>query len=245
MRMPFVSRWFWPSRSSSTCLLIRPKRTGRPWLIPLLCRKAGVPETDAQGPITSHRARPTITSRLYNAREPMSIWDLKEWLGHRHLASTEYYVKPTPTKLAKAYTDAEYFKRNLRRVAVLIDREAVKGGAAAAGAAWQYYDLGHGYCTYDFFEQCPHRMACAKCSFYVAKESSRAQLLEAKANLQRMMRDIPLHEEERAAVEDGLAAVERLYIQLMDVPTPAGPTPRELRDGTRRELPVLQTPATS
>jgi hypothetical protein len=24
------------------------------------------------------------------------------------------------------------------------------------------YDLRHGYCTYDFFEQCPDRMACAK-----------------------------------------------------------------------------------
>ncbi len=28
------------------------------------------------------------------------------------MASTEYYVKPTPTKLAKSYTDAEYFQRN-------------------------------------------------------------------------------------------------------------------------------------
>jgi len=71
-------------------------------------------------------------------------------------------------------------------------------------------------------------MACAKCSFYVPKESSRAQLLEAKANLQRMKREIPL-QEERAAVEDGLIAVERLYERLIDVPTPAGPTPRELK----------------
>lgn len=211
-------------------------------LIPLLCRKAGVPEADAQGKITSHRARSTITSQLYNAREPMSVWDLKEWLGHRHLASTEYYVKPTPTKLAKSYTDAEYFKRNLRHINVLVDQEAIRSGAAASGQAWKYYDLGHGYCTYDFFEQCPHRMACAKCSFYVAKESSRAQLLEAKANLQRMMQEIPLQEEERAAVEDGLVAVERLYTQLVDVPTPAGPTPRELKSEGRRELPVLLTP---
>ena len=211
-------------------------------LIPLLCRKAGVPETDAQGQITSHRARSTIISQLYNAREPMSIWDLKEWLGHRHLASTEYYIKPTPTKLAKSYTDAEYFKRNLRHIAVLVDQEAIKSGAAASGEAWKYYDLGHGYCTYDFFEQCPHRMACAKCSFYVAKESSRVQLLEAKANLQRMMQEIPLHEEERAAVEEGLVAVEKLYAQLVDVPTPAGPTPRELKNDVRRELPILLTP---
>jgi integrase len=209
-------------------------------LIPMLCRKAGVPVTDAQGPITSHRARSTITSQLYNAREPMSIWDLKEWLGHRHLSSTEHYVKPTPTKLAKSYSDAEYFKRNLRHIAVLVDQEAVKSGAAASGEAWKFYDLGHGYCAYDFFEQCPHRMACVKCSFYVPKESSRAQLLEAKANLLRMTQEIPLQEEERAAVEDGINAVEKLYAQLMDVPTPAGPTPRELKNGVRRELPILR-----
>jgi integrase len=72
-------------------------------LIPLLCQKAGVPLRDTYGKITSHRARSTITSQLYSALEPMSIWDLKEWLGHRRLASTEYYVKPTPTKLAKLH----------------------------------------------------------------------------------------------------------------------------------------------
>ncbi len=36
------------------------------------------------------------------------------------------------------------------------------------------------YCTYTFFEQCPHRMACAKCDFYTPKDSSKAQILEAK-----------------------------------------------------------------
>ncbi len=84
-------------------------------------------------------------------------------------------------------------------------------------------------------------MICAKCQFYVPKESSRAQLLEAKANLQRMMQEIPLREEERAAVEDGLVAVEKLCAKLIDIPTPAGPTPRELTTGGRRELPVLPT----
>jgi hypothetical protein len=44
---------------------------------------------------------------------------------------------------------------------VLIDRDAVQNGTAAAGEPWQYYDLGHGYCTYTFFEQCPPpRAAC-------------------------------------------------------------------------------------
>src|SRR5712692_10247473 len=70
-------------------------------------------------------------------------------------------------------------------------REAVENGAAAAGEPWQYYDLGHGFCSYTFFEQCPHRMACAKCDFYTPKDSSKALLLEAKDNLQRMLAAVP------------------------------------------------------
>ena len=37
----------------------------------------------------------------------------------------------TPTRLAKAYADAGYFARNLRSIEVLIDRDAIVGGAAA------------------------------------------------------------------------------------------------------------------
>ena len=93
---------------------------------------------------------------------------------------------------------------------------------------WKFYDLGHGYCTYDFFDQCPHRMACAKCNFYMPKNSSQAQLLQGKANLLQLRQEIPLNDSELAAVDDGVAAMEKLIEQLADVPTPAGPTPREL-----------------
>jgi Phage integrase family len=54
-------------------------------LIPKLCRKAGVPPFDLRGPITSHRARSTIATQLFNAKEPMSLFELQEWLGHRFL----------------------------------------------------------------------------------------------------------------------------------------------------------------
>jgi hypothetical protein len=197
-------------------------------LIPLLCRKAGVPLADARGRITSHRARATIASQLYNAKEPMTLFELQAWLGHRSPAATQHYARIAPTTLAKAYADAGYFARNVRTIEALVDREAVVSGAAAAGKPWQYFDLGHGYCTYSFFEQCPHRMACARCDFYVPKDSTRAQLLEARVNLQRMLAEIPLTDDERAAVEDGTTAVDRLIDRLTDVPTPAGPTPRQL-----------------
>ncbi len=210
----------------------RGHRIGKTYLnhsiIPLLCEKAGLPRADARGNITSHRARSTIAMQLYNAKEPLSLFDLQEWLGHRDLASTQAYAKKLPTKVAKAYEKAGYFGRNLRTIEVLIDQETIKSGAAAAGAPWRFYDLGHGYCLYDFFDQCPHRMACAKCSFYRPKGSIHAQLLEGKTNLLHMLQEIPLSEEERSAVEDGVEAMEKLCQQLADVPTPAGPTPNQM-----------------
>ncbi|OIJ97520.1 hypothetical protein BIV25_14885 [Streptomyces sp. MUSC 14] len=71
-------------------------------------------------------------------------------------------------------------------------------------------------------------MACARCDFYTPKNSSRGQLLEAKENLQKMPASIPLTDDERAAVDDGHAALDQLLERLTDVPIPAGPTPRQL-----------------
>jgi integrase len=210
-------------------------------IIPALCGKAGVPTCDIRGNITSHRARSTIASQLYNAKEPMTLFELQAWLGHRTPHSTQHYAKITPHTLSKAYSEAGYFARNVRTIEVLIDRDAVTSGAAAAGEPWLHYDLGHGWCTYSFFEQCPHRMACARCDFYTPKDSTKAQLLEASDNLQRMLASIPLTDEERAAVDDGHTAVTALLDRLADIPTPAGPTPRELgTPATVTMLPIVQ-----
>ncbi len=166
----------------------------------------------------------------------MTLFELQAWLGHRSPESTQHYAKITPNTLAKAYNDAGYFARNVRTNEVLVDRDAATSGAAAAGEPWQHYDLGHGFCSYTFFEQCPHRMACARCDFYIPKESSKSQLLQAKSNLQRMLVSIPLTDDEQAAVEDGQAALDQLLRRLVDVPTPAGTTPRQL---TATPLPII------
>src|SRR5262249_12500403 len=42
---------------------------------------------------------------------------------------------------------------------VLIDREAVRSAGATRGEPWQYYDLVHGDCTYDFIDPRPHRLS--------------------------------------------------------------------------------------
>jgi integrase len=201
-------------------------------LIPMLCRKANVAMEDARGPITSHRARATIASQLFNSRDAMSLSELQAWLGHRSPATTQSYVALEPTRLAKAYADAGYFARNARSIEVLIDQDVIKSAAAARGEPWRYYDLGHGLCSYEFFEQCPHRLACPRCDFYQPKGSSLSQLLEAQSTLLRLVQEIPLSQEERAAVDGDLAALDRLTARLADQPTPSGQTPTELRQCT-------------
>ena len=190
-------------------------------LIPILCQKAGVPRTDARGPISSHRARSTIASQLFNAREPMTLFELQAWLGHHSPATTQHYVSTSPTKLAQAYKDAGYFSRNVRAIEVLIDREAITSGAAANGSPWRYYELGHGWCSYEFFDQCPHRMACARCDFYVPKASDRGRWLDTRDGLLKMLQEIPLSDDERAAVDGDVQALNRLLERLKDVPTPS------------------------
>jgi hypothetical protein len=209
-------------------------------LVPLLCRKAGVPREDVRGAITGHRARATIATQLYNAKDPMTLFELQAWLGHSSPSSTQHYARITPLTLTKAYTDAGYFARNVRTIEVLLDRDAITSGQVGTeGGPFEFYDLGHGYCSYSFFEQCPHRMACARCDFYIPKPSSQADLLEAKDGLQRMLVEIPLTEDERAAVEGDEAAVDRLLVRLADTPTPADPPPN--LNVTRAALPTLES----
>jgi len=83
-------------------------------------------------------------------------------------------------------------------------------------------------------------MACAKCDFYAPKDSGKAQLLEARANLQKMRTVIPLTEDEQAAVDDGSAALDRLLDRLADPPTPGGPTSRQIGAPAAAPLPVVE-----
>jgi hypothetical protein len=77
------------------------------------------------------------------------------------------------------------------------------------------------------------------------KRFNERQLLEAKANLVRLRQDIPLADAELSAVEDGLTAYEQLLAKLADVPTPAGPTPRQLGREHLVQLQVGQQPTRS
>lgn len=67
-------------------------------------------------------------------------------------------------------------------------------------------------------------------------------IAEGRANLERLLKEVPLTDDERAAVDDGAEALARLIERLADVPTPAGPSPRELRLNLRSLPMAAETP---
>ena len=168
-------------------------------LIPLLCEKAGIPRSDERGTITSHRARATIATLLYNAPEGLSIFELMQWLGHKSPRTTQSYARVKPTKLAVAYSKAE---RNSRLVEALVDTKADANGDVKV-----YYVLGdHGLCGNPDWASCLYRMACIKCPFFVPKDQ--AQLIEACKTVKRFMEIVELTDEELVAVNDDYHKLE-------------------------------------
>ena len=96
---------------------VRGAQIGKAYLndtvLPALCRKAGIPESDSRGALTSHRARSTIATQLLNAPDQLSFVDPKEWLGHKHFSSIRHYAAILQRRLTAAYHKADYFARLL------------------------------------------------------------------------------------------------------------------------------------
>ena len=72
-----------------------------------------------------------------------------------------------------------------------------------------------------------------------AEGAAKPLFIEGKTGLLRLKQEIPLTEAEVAAVDDGVVAFDKLLTQLVDLPTPAGPTPRQIeRDAASQPTPV-------
>jgi integrase len=180
-------------------------------LIPSLCEKAGIPKKDERGAITSHRARATLATLLYNAPDGLSIFDLKQWLGHKDVSSTQHYARVKPTKLAAVYSKAE---QNSRLVEALVDTKANANGEVKV-----YYVLGdHGLCSNPDWASCLYRMSCIKCPFFVPKE--RVQLIAASKTVKRFMEVVELTDEELLAVQDDYSKLEEAVKRTEHLPAP-------------------------
>lgn len=65
------------------------------------------------------------------------------------------------------------------------------------------------------------------------------QLIEGKANLIHMLEFVSLTEDEKLLVTEGIELHQELIEKLVDIPTPAGPTPRELEQSRQPETKVI------
>jgi len=204
-------------------------------LIPLLCARAGIPRADERGTITSHRARATLATLLYNAPEGLSIWELMQWLGHTDPRTTQHYARINPTKLAVAYSKAE---RNSRLIEALVDTKADANGDVKV-----YYVLGdHGLCGNPDWATCLYRMACIKCPFFVPKDQ--AQLVAASKTVKRFMEVVELTDEELAAVQDDYTKLEEAVQRTQHIPTPTV-VRRRAKGAKSRGIPLTVLNATS
>ena len=179
-------------------------------LIPALCRKAGIPMEDAYGKITSHRARHTLATQLVEAPTPMSGSDVQRWLGQRSRSPVRYYAPVDEHKLKDTYAAANQISIDKRQLEQLKNPETADSGQATEDVSASSVDLGHGFCTYDFYDQCGQRKPCDKCSFYKPKPSLYSPLQEVKSQLLHMLHHLPLSKELRQAVEQAIAANETL-----------------------------------
>ena len=171
---------------------------------------------------------------LYNAPDGLSIFDLKQWLGHKDVSSTQHYARVKPTKLAVVYTKAE---RNSRLVEALVDTKA-----DAHGDVKVYYVLGdHGLCGNPDWASCLYRMACIKCPFFVPKD--RGQVIVASRAVKRFLEVVELTDEELVAVQDDCSKLEEAVERTRQLPAPT--LLRRRAKGTRNRgipLTVLHVP---
>jgi integrase len=180
-------------------------------LIPVLCKRAGLPRADERGNITSHRARATLATLLYNAPEGLSLFELMKWLGHTNPATTQQYTRIKPTKLAAAYSKAD---RNSRLIEARVETKADGEGNVKI-----YYVLGdHGWCSNADWASCLYRMSCIKCPFFVPKEQ--AQLIEARATMKRFLEVVNLTPEEIAAAQEDLDKLDETLERTREQPRP-------------------------
>jgi len=109
----------------------RTKPIGRQFInvvvIPMLCRKAGIPEQDARGDITGHRARSTIATQLSDS---MTLLQLMQWLGHSNPETTLHYVQTRIMRLANSYNNADYLERNVRTAGIFHETVGLNSGSS-------------------------------------------------------------------------------------------------------------------
>jgi len=189
--------------------------------IPLLCKIAGVSQTDVVGRITSHRAR--ATTAIWMRKMGMAPTDIGKLLGHTNPAkSLPWYLREHKHHLGRAYRKANPLERY---VAAILDT-----GAQARQEPCVFYYLADGpdgrprICGNPHFSRCIHQMMCIACEAFIDNEM--AEVIEKREGAVLISVPVPLpsrmieelNDQEEAGV---VAATEDVYVPPPTLPSPA------------------------
>ncbi len=140
-------------------------------VIPLLCKLAGVSQTDVVGRITSHRARATTATWMH--KMGMAPADIGKLLGHTDpLRSLPWYLREDKHRLGRAYRKANPLERY---VAAILDTNA-----HARQEPCVFYYLADGpdgrprMCGNPHFSRCIHQLMCIECEAFIDHEQAEA-----------------------------------------------------------------------
>ena len=140
-------------------------------VIPLLCKLAGVSQTDIVGRITSHRARATTATWMH--KMGMAPADIGKLLGHTDpLRSLPWYLREDKHRLGRAYRKANPLERY---VAAILDTNA----HARQEPCIFYYlsddpDGRPRMCGNPHFSRCIHQLQCIECEAFIDHEQAEA-----------------------------------------------------------------------
>lgn len=162
-------------------------------LIPFLCSKVGIPAKDGRGNYTWHRGRASSATGLYNSEVGMSLEELRLWLGHRSIRSTENYVRFNPH--AQAHRFAQIESQNYLSN-ILQDAETDSLNHAQGAQILTQLEDG-GFCSNPMYDTCQHKDSCGTCPFHIDRENPSAKMLHAQSLLRDFYDTTNLQEEKQ------------------------------------------------
>jgi integrase len=189
-------------------------------VIPLLCKLAGVNQTDVVGRITSHRARATTATWMH--KMGMAPADIGKLLGHTDpLRSLPWYLREDKHRLGRAYRKANPLERY---VAAILDTNA-----HARQEPCVFYYLSDGpdgrprMCGNPHFSRCIHQLQCIECEAFIDHEQ--AEAIEKREGAMVISVPIPLPPQMVAELNEQDEESSRGKLKLEALPPPTLPGP--------------------
>jgi integrase-like protein len=188
--------------------------------IPLLCKIAGVSQTDVVGRITSHRAR--ATTATWMRKMGMAPSDIGRLLGHTDpLRSLPWYLREDKHHLGRAYRKANPLERY---VAAILDTDA-----HAKQEPCIFYYLADGpegrprMCGNPHFSRCIHQMRCVECEAFIDHEQ--AETIERREGAVLISVPVPLPPVMVAKLNEQDEVGSGAMRKLESLPPPTLPSP--------------------